>query len=100
MPEIDKHALRVWLSRLREVLNRDWDPIGVAGEGGVDDEYDGYVGKLAAMLRDDASDEDMIAYFKWVEVERMGLCTAERFDRKRDHILGVIAALRKVGPPP
>ena len=100
MPEIDKHALRDWLSRLREVLNRDWDPIGVAGEGGVDDEYDGYMGKLATMLRDNSGDEEMLAYFKWVEVERMGLGTPEQFDRHRDRILGVIAALRKVGPPP
>jgi hypothetical protein len=28
MPEIDKHASRGWRSRLTEVLNRDWDPIG------------------------------------------------------------------------
>jgi hypothetical protein len=96
MPEIDKHASRAWRSRLRDVLNRDWDPIG----GCPDDEYDGYMGKIAAMLRDNASDEEMIAYLKWVEVEHMGLGTAEQFDSRRDRILGVIAALRKVGPPP
>lgn len=100
MPEIDKHASREWRSRLRDVLNREWDPIGVAGDGGVEDEYDGYTGKIAAMIRDNASDEDMIAYLKWAEVENMGLGTAEQFDSHRDRILGVIAALRKVGPPP
>jgi hypothetical protein len=51
MPEIDKHASRTWHSRIREILNRDWDPIG----GCPADEYDGYMGKIAAMLRDNAS---------------------------------------------
>jgi hypothetical protein len=100
MPEIDKHASRAWRSRLREVLNRDWDPIGVAGDGSVEDEYDGYMGKIAAMLRDNASDEELLAYLKWAEVENMGLGSEEQFNRHRDRILGVIAALRKVGPPP
>jgi len=96
MAEIDKHASRVWRSRLREVLNRDWDPIG----GCPKDEYDGYMGKIAAMLRENASDEEMLAYFKWAEVENMGLGSEEQFDRHRDRILGVIAALRKVGASP
>jgi len=96
MPEVDKHASRAWRSRLREVLNRDWDPIG----GCPEDEYDGYMGKIAAMLRDNASDEELIACLKWAEVENMGLGTAEQFDSHRNRILGVIAALRKVGPPP
>jgi hypothetical protein len=100
MPEIDKHALRAWLSRLKEVLNRDWDPIGVAGDCGVQDEYDSYVGKIATLLRKNASDEEMLAYFKWAEVEHMGLGSEEQFDRHHDRILSVIAALRKVGPPP
>lgn len=58
------------------------------------------MGKIAAMLRDNASDEEMIAYLKWAEVENMGLGTAEQFDDQRDRILGVIAAIRKVGAPP
>ena len=79
---------------------RDWDPIGVADVPEAWDEYDNYMGKIAAMIRDSASDEEMIAYLKWAEVENMGLGTAEQFGRHRDRILGVIAALRKVGPPP
>jgi hypothetical protein len=96
MSDPDKHASRAWRSRLRDVLNRDWDPIG----GCPEDEYDGYMGKIAAMLRDNASDEKMIAYLKWAEVENMGLGTAEQFDSHPDRVIRVIAALRKVGPPP
>ena len=93
MPEIDKHASRAWRSRLREVLDRDWDPIG----GCPEDEYDSYMGKIAALIRDKASDEDLLAYLKWAEVENMGL-PASRFDRTRG--LKVVAALRAIGPPP
>jgi hypothetical protein len=63
MPEIDKHASRTLRSRIREILNRDWEPIG----GGPADKYDGYMGKIATMLRDNASDQDLVAYFKWAE---------------------------------
>jgi hypothetical protein len=94
MPEIDKQASAAWRSRLREVLNRDWDPIG----GCAEDEYDQYIGKIAAMLHDNASDADFVEYLKWAEVGNMGLGPASRFDRS--HALKVIAALRAVGPPP
>jgi len=94
MPEIDKHASLLWRNRLREVLNRDWDPIG----GCPDDEYDGYMSKIGAMLRDNASDEKLLEYLKWAEVENMGLGPASRFDRGR--AMKVIAALRAIGAPP
>ena len=43
---IDKEASRRWRSRIRDVLNVDWDPIGGCSE----DEYDYYVGIIATML--------------------------------------------------
>ena len=46
---IDKYASRVWRARIRDILNRDWNPIGINWEG----EYDSYVGAIAAMIRDD-----------------------------------------------
>jgi hypothetical protein len=55
--------------------------------------------RIAALLRDNASDDELIAYLKWAEVENMGLGTPEQFDSHSERILGVIAALRKVGPP-
>ena len=44
---IDLEASRRWHNRIREILNTDWDPIG----GCPEDEYDKYVGRIAAMLR-------------------------------------------------
>ena len=92
MPEIDKHASLAWHTRIRAILNHDWDPIG----GCPADEYDAYLGKIAAMLRDNASDQDLVAYFKWAEVDHMGVGSEAQFDSMR--ILKVIAALREIGP--
>jgi hypothetical protein len=89
---IDKHALRVWRGRIRDILNSIWDPIG----GCPDDEYDGYVGKLAGMLRAGTGDDEMLAYLEWAEVKHMGL--GEPFDRDRG--IRVIKALRDLGPAP
>ena len=102
MPGINKHVSRAWLTELRKVLNRDWDPIGVTRDGSVEDEYDSYMGKITAMLRDNASDEEMLAYLKWAELENMGLGSEEQFNRDghRHRLLGVIAALRGLGTPP
>jgi hypothetical protein len=33
--------------------------------GCPEDEYDGYVRKIAAMHRDNASDEELLEYLKW-----------------------------------
>ncbi len=82
-----------WRAQVREVLNRIWDPIGECPE----DEYDGYVGKIAAMLLDNANDEELLAYLKWAEVENMGLGPSSRFERS--HGLKVVAALRELGQP-
>ena len=49
---IDKQASRRWGARLREVFMAEWDPIGVKGVPDAQDEYDHYVGKVAAMIRD------------------------------------------------
>jgi hypothetical protein len=68
MPEIDKHASRAWRSRLREVLDRDWDAVGGCSE----DEYDGHMGKIAAMLRDNASDKERLEYLKWARSREYG----------------------------
>jgi len=51
---IDKEASRRWRRRLREVLNEEWDPIGLRA-GPDDDEYEAYAGKIAAMVREGAS---------------------------------------------
>ena len=86
---IDKEAGRRWRWRIRDVLNSQWNPIGV--EGLPDDEYDAYAGKLAAMLRDGASDDDLSAYLHWAETAHMGL------PGDTDRLTKVVSAIRAVG---
>jgi hypothetical protein len=45
----------LWFKRqggreLREILMREWDPIGIGDEPLAQDEYDGYIGRIAAAL--------------------------------------------------
>ena len=68
---MDKEAGRRWRRRIREVLNSEWNPIGA--EGLPEGEYDTYVGMVAAMLRDGASDGELFGYLHWAETVHMGL---------------------------
>lgn len=88
---IDKEASRIWRDRIRDILNQQWDPIG----GCPADEYDGYVGTIAAMVRDNMTDEALMEYLEWAESVHMGF---GRFDRERARM--VIASIRALGTAP
>ena len=88
---IDKHESRAWRQRIRDILNRDRDPIG----GCPDDEYEAYVGKIAAMIRAKATDDELLRYLEWVEAEHMGF---GKFDLARAR--NVISVIRTLGPAP
>jgi hypothetical protein len=87
---IDKEASRHWRQRIRDVLNTDWDPIG----GCPEDEYDDYVGKVAAMLREQASDQAVIDYLRWVETVHMGISPRDGLEER---LLTVMEQLRAIG---
>jgi hypothetical protein len=55
--------------RIRLVLNRSWDPMGC--NGCIDDEYDGYVADLYAMLIHHRNAEDIADYLRMVETDKM-----------------------------
>ncbi len=63
-----------WLDiqdKVRSVLNRSWDPIGIAGD--VEDEYDSYIADIYEMLRVGSSPHDLAAHLLQIETESMGL---------------------------
>jgi hypothetical protein len=76
---IDKKAVRQFTQDVRDTLNKEWDPIGVydlddpAFKNWPEDEYQGYVGKLSALLQRSAPDEEFLKYLEWAEVEHMGV---------------------------
>ncbi len=58
---------------VREVLRREWDPIGVYGFDGADNEYDSYIAPILRLLEKRASVDEIFEFLSWVEVEHMGL---------------------------
>jgi hypothetical protein len=70
-----KHP-KIRLSRLRDIGWRHWDPIGLDGgweTSAAADEYDGYLLKVAGMVRRNEGDEAAAQYLVWGESEHMGM---------------------------
>jgi len=83
---------------VRELLWREWDPIGVNELSSADDEYDAYVPPLVRMLLDGASDEAIARQLIDYEGNAIGLSNtgaslnrafeiAERLIAIRDSVL-------------
>ena len=81
---IEKGTLR----QIRDILNREWDPIG----GCPADEYDRYARTIMKMIRDNRDDFALIQYLERTERHDIGL---GRFDAERAQ--RVVAAIRKLG---
>lgn len=60
---------------IRRVLMDHWDPIGVKGMPGAEDEYDSYIGPIYRMLTSGASTEDLVERLFHIEVFTIGLTT-------------------------
>jgi hypothetical protein len=69
-------------SRVRTILLRDWDPIGVADIVEAQDEYDQYVGTLAAAVSARRPVEDIAAELRRIETNEMGLPADESRSRR------------------
>jgi hypothetical protein len=72
---------RWWRERgdreLRELLLREWDPIGIARIADAqDDEYEHYAGQLARRLRAGATEEELAAVLEGFRID-MGLEPSE-----------------------
>lgn len=61
------------LSRLREIGWDEWDPIGLKGVEGAEDEYDTYLLQAAGRLWNGESEEDVATYLADIEANHMGL---------------------------
>jgi hypothetical protein len=59
--------------RIRQILLRDWDPIGVGHLRECQDEYDSYVGGVQSLLMSGASPEQVAKHLALLESGPMGL---------------------------
>ena len=63
---------------VRDILMREWDPIGVAEWPEAEDEYDGYVPHIVSLLDNGASEEKVANYLDTIATERMGELKPDR----------------------
>lgn len=63
--------------KVKEILLREWDPIGVLDIPEAQDEYDGYVPSIYSMLISRKPLNEVFDYLLWAEEEHMGL-TADK----------------------
>ncbi|HXX18754.1 MAG TPA: hypothetical protein VEJ46_05085 [Candidatus Acidoferrum sp.] len=98
MPELPAWSNKVERGRIlreiRSVLLEVWDPIGVRKYPQAQDEYDGYIGRIFALLLEQSSDDAILDYLFWAVKEHMGFEQA-----KREDMLPTVQALRNIRLP-
>jgi len=70
-----------------------WDPIGVRDEPNAQDEYDGYLGGVFALLTSGASDDQINEHLLRIVTDRMALRA------KKEDMQGTVSALRQIQLP-
>jgi len=81
----NKYQSRENRARVREVLMRDWDPIGVSDVPEAADEYDRYVGEVYVMLMDQRASVEAIAdHLYRTSTEHMGLSSTEKLRNRAE----------------
>jgi hypothetical protein len=88
---IDKTTSRLIRSQIRKVLLHVWDPIGIQDEPNAQDEYDGYVGEIYALLVEKATAQQVTNRLLYIVQERMGLDAATAEDMRP-----TVRALREI----
>jgi len=75
------------LQAVREVLFREWDPIGVNQYEQCLDEYDGYAPTLCRYLREGADEHRIAAHLGRLARDSMGLTVDEERNRRAARLL-------------
>jgi hypothetical protein len=88
----ERKRARRYHDAVREVLLREWDPIGVNEIPEAQDEYDGYVGRICLMMERGESRYRIAERLWQIEITGMGL----RGDRERaERVAGRLIGLRE-----
>ena len=73
-----KQRVREIQGSIRQVLLRDWDPIGVSDVPEAEDEYDSYVGGVYRLLASGASEDEIVEHLYRIEYDAMGTPAPDR----------------------
>jgi hypothetical protein len=91
----NKYQSRENRARVREILMRDWDPIGVAAMPEAADEYARYADRAYVMLMDEhATAEAIAAYLFEIATIRMGLSDIANLTDRSDRVARTLVTLR------
>jgi hypothetical protein len=91
----NKYQSRENRAQVREILLRDWDPIGIYGIPEATDEYDAYASRAYVMLMDEGATASEIAgYLFTVATEHMGLTDRGRLAERSDQVAKLLVSLR------
>ena len=94
----DSESPKHLFALIREVLIRDWDPLGLSDAPGTPDDYDAVARELHALVTDpETTAERIAAYLRWIEREQMGL---QRRPGMATEAAQRIMALKGEGGPP
>lgn len=75
---------------IREVLLREWDPIGIGDIPEAQSEYDGYIHEIHLMLIQRGTRQGLIDHLWWIETEHMGLYgNRSRTEAIADRLMGL-----------
>lgn len=62
-----------YTNKIKNILMNFWDPIGIIGIDGADDEYDLYINEIKKKLESGIKEKDITKFLSLIEKERMGL---------------------------
>ena len=84
-------AARDLQNRIREVLLRDWDPIGVAEIPEAVDEYDDYIHEIHGLLIRREPRHRLVDHLWWTETDHMALFgNRARTEAVAERLLGLV----------
>ena len=73
MDKSERAKLRQLMEAVREIVRRDWDPLGVADNPSCYDEYDSYAATAARYVWERVDKHKLAAYLGQVQEVSMGL---------------------------
>ena len=59
--------------KIKQVLLKEWDPIGIQDVSEAQDEYDNYIFPLYELLVSGKTEREVFDYLWWIKTEHMGL---------------------------
>ena len=82
----------VQFEQVQQVLLNVWDPIGVGGVEGCEDEYNSYAKDILTLLQNTAPREEIQDYLIEIETDFMGLTPKlQILEQTLDHLFALTA---------